>query len=268
MLRSMRMCVRAFSYSYVERRRSESMDGRMARGRAVHQAAEQSSRRRLEQGRYFSRSQLADTTADAFEVQAFWVDWKVEAETKGDVKDGAIKMALAHHRNVAEMVVPVDVERKMTGSIPGLIADVVGVIDLVSRPLVPAMGVDGAGNVLQAPSGLQVRDLKTTFTSIEESKQGDVDQLLTYHLLMSQAGETPEELIIDYVWPGRDGNHKPIPVRPGAGAIRALVEDYRGLAAVLESGLAPRTGRGTWVCKPGKCQHWDYCMGAVGPLDL
>ncbi len=269
-LRRLRLCARKLQYEVVERRPTFSSSAVQARGSTAHEAIAANLNHWRVEHRYFKPKTLAEIASSSFETQAFLVDWPNEKETtRGQVKDQAICMALAHSRSIAQDIVPLDVELHVDAYVPEVGAEMVGVIDVVSAPVFVATSTGPGGRVTVDHRDRQIRDTKTSDDSPGHAPDdNDADQLAIYHLITKALGDTPADLIVDYLWPRDNGKARSLPVLDLEARVPRLVEDLRDLNRTYATGLFPRTGRGTWLCRPGKCEWYDYCVLGSGRTDL
>ncbi len=260
--------MRLLQYEVVEGRRPFWTAADAARGLAAHDAAAKNIRHRIENGRYLSIRKLTDVAADCFETHAFTVNWPAEEARRGEVKDTVIAVSLAHARSVASDVIPIEPERKFEAEVPEIGAKVVGRIDLVSRPLFLATSAGPWGETVVAGRPRQIRDLKTTGSAPPGLGHEDADQLVVYQLALRALGEPASDLVVDYAWGHGGGKVRSIAVPDEDERTPIVIQEMRTLLRVYETGLFPRTGRGSWLCRPGKCAHYEYCVLGPGRLDL
>jgi len=268
---TMRDCLRLLEYRYVKKapRRVQSLS--MALGRVVHATAADDYRSRATSGLYLPDEAIPDMTVKAFAREAMGgqpenedekpqpeVGWSHEEMGPGAALDTAIAMSKAHHHGIAPLVVPVSVdhiEHRMSARIRGFPVDLLGIADVIAV----------------APAGERtIRDTKTSKKAPAGASHGliipddrNISQLATYRIIAAANGEPAVESWLDYVWPTKGGQSKPFRAEINANDVRLVLEDYAALVRVYESGLAPRTGRGTWICKPGKCDYYAECVLGV-----
>lgn len=262
------MCLRLLQYEVLEGRTEFWTAADAARGSATHDAAARNLLHRIARGSYLSTRKVADAAADAWETHAFMVNWPAEESRRGEVKDQVIAMSLAHARTIANDVVPIDAERKIEAEVPEVGANVVGRIDLVSRPLFLACAAGPWGETVAAGRPRQIRDLKTKASAPPGLLNDDADQLIVYQLVCRALGEPASDLLVDYTWAAGGGKVRTIAVPDEADRTPIVVQELRTLVRIYESGLFPRTGRGSWKCNRGACPHYDYCILGPGRLDL
>lgn len=268
-LRRNRLCTRILQYEVVEGRREETQTVELARGSAVHAATAANLEHWIKAGRYMAPKRLAQAAADAFDAEAFAVDSWENPSQRGKVKDHVICMSLVHARQVAQDVQPIAVEQKVRAYVPEVGTVISGRIDVVSAPVFVATSRGPAGEKRAAAAARQIRDTKTRDDAPPASpEENDADQLATYWLIGQANGEPDPDLLVDYLWPADGGKAKSIVVPDVIARIPRLVEDYRDLSRMYQTGLFPRTGRGSWICRPGKCAHYDYCVLGSGRTDL
>jgi hypothetical protein len=269
-LRRLRLCARKLQYEVVERRPTFSASPAQVRGSTAHETIAANLNHWRSTHRYMKPRALAEHALSSFGAQAFLVDWKRETDTTRDAtQDQAICMALAHSRHVAQDIVPLDVELNVSAYVPEVGAEMVGVIDVVSAPVFVATSTGPGGRVTADHRDRQIRDTKTSDDSPGSvPDDNDADQLAIYALITKALGDTPADLIVDYLWPRDNGKARSLPVLDLEARTPRLVEDLRDLNRTYATGLFPRTGRGTWLCKPGKCEWYDYCVLGSGRTDL
>lgn len=268
-LRRNRLCTRILQYEVVEGRRDETQTVELARGSAVHAATAANLEHWLKDGRYMAPKRLVQTAADAWESQAFTVERWADASQRGKVKDGVIVMSIAHGRQIAQDVQPIAVEKKVRAYVPDVGTVISGRIDVVSAPVFVATSRGPAGEQ-RAPAALwQIRDTKTRDDSPgSEPEENDADQLATYFLIGQANGDPDPDLLVDYLWPADGGKARPLQVSDLRERVPRLIEDYLDLVRMYQAGLFPRTGRGSWICRPEKCAHYAYCVLGSGRTDL
>ena len=269
-LKRNRLCTRILQYDVVEGRRDdETQTVELARGSAVHVATAANLEHWLKAGRYMAPRRLVQSAADAWEAQAFAVETWVDASQRGKVKDNVILMSLVHAKSIAQDVQPLEVEKKVRAYVPEVGTVISGRIDLLSAPVFVATSRGPAGEQ-RAPAALrQIRDTKTRDDAPPAApEENDADQLATYYLIGQANGEPDPDLLADYLWPADGGKARPLRVEDLSVRVPRLVEDYRDLVRMYETGLFPRTGRGSWICSPKKCTHYAYCVLGSGRTDL
>lgn len=270
-LRRSHWCLRLLQYEVVQGRRPFFVGWEAARGNATHGAVGRNLQHRIEHGRYMPVRRIADEAAGAWKEQEFFVDtaaMKKSGKQPGAVQDEVIAMALAHARHVANDVVPLAVELEVSAEVPDVGTTISGRIDVVSRPVFLASSAGPWGETVVVGRDRQIRDLKTKESSVPSILGDDADQLIVYQLVTRAMGEQPADLLADYAWPKDAGKTKTFAVEDEADRTAMVVQDLRALIRVYETGLFPRTGRGSWLCQPGKCAHYDYCVLGPGRLDL
>jgi hypothetical protein len=266
-LRRSRICCRLLQHEVVDRRTTFSLALELAKGLAAHEATNANMTNRITTGRYLPIRRIADAASDSFKVQSFLVDWRNEEEKPGEATDAVIRMSLAHARTIAQDVVPIAVEKKLDAFIPEIGATIGGRVDLIAMPLY-AVFASGPFGERTTGAARQIRDTKTTKSAPPAPEDSDADQLVTYQLLATKMGLEDHDLMLDYLTPVGDGKAKPLRVTDAAERLPRLLDDYRDLIRMYETGLFPRTGRGSWRCRPAKCPHYDYCVLGPGRRDL
>ena len=275
---AMRDCLRLVEYRYCRKLPRKVQPLNMALGNVVHKTAAQDYTHRIDKGSYLPDEAVIALADEAFKTETMEVRWSVEEQKQPDALDSARAMAQAHHLNVAPLVRPVKVEHRMSAPIRGLPVDLVGIADVIAEfgVGITVKGHTSDDDKVLMRSGRHVRDTKTSGKAPHGIKEGiivpdarHVAQLATYKLI-SQANGTPAvETWLDYVWPTKGGQSKPTRVDVTQRDVELALEDYAMLLRLYESGLFPRTGRGGWICKPGKCDYYEDCiLGPSRKMDL
>lgn len=267
-LRRSRWCLRLLRYENVEHRTSLLTSADAARGLAVHDATGANLQHRIDHGRYLGPRRLGDLAADAFEVQAWLVDWHHEDEKRGEVKDHAIALSLAHNRQIAQDVIPLEVEFEVAADLPDIGVSVSGRVDLLSRAVFTATASGPWGERSAIGRDYQLRETKTVASSQPVVRPADEDQVVLYQIMLRAMGKAEADLLVDYCWPQGGGKTKTIAVEHSKDRELIVLDDLRNLRRVYETGLFPRTGRGSWICRPEKCAHYGYCVLGPGRFDL
>ena len=255
-------------YENVEGRRPLLTSAEAARGLAVHEATGANLLHRKEHGRYLGPRRIGDLAADAFEIQAWMVDWHHEDEKRGDVKDATIALSLAHNRQIAQDVIPLEVELPLEAELPDIGVRVTGRADILSRPVFTATASGPWGERSAIGMDYQLRETKTVASSQPVVRPADEDQVVLYQIMLRAMGRSEADLLVDYCWPTGGGKTKTIAVEHSKDRELIVLDDLRNLRRVYESGLFPRTGRGSWICRPEKCAHYGYCVLGPGRFDL
>lgn len=274
----MRDCMRLLDYRYVRKAPRKVQPLNMALGRVVHSTAAQDYNHRIKKGIYLPDDAIIDLADTAFSTETLEVRWSVEEQKPDGAKESARNMSQAHHLNVAPRVRPVKVEHRMNAKIAGMPVDLMGVADVIAEV---AVGVTTRGKpgeedrVIMRP-GRHIRDAKTHAKAPPGSSTGKVkpdarglSQLATYRIICAANNLPATETWLDHVWPTKGGQSLPMRVEITERDVQLALEDYALLVRVYESGLFPRTGRGGWICKPGKCDYYEDCiLGPSRKLDL
>lgn len=265
----MRDCLRLLEYRYVKRAKRRVNPLSMALGRIVHATAAQDYTCRATKGIYLPDEAIQDLASKAFgeETQGRAKDeekqeqapvrWENEEMGPGEALDNAISMSRAHHRDIAPLVRPVSpahIEHRMSAKVRGLPVDILGIADVIAV----------------AAEGRTIRDTKTSKKAPAGSSKGrirpddrNISQLATYRIIAAANGEPAVESWLDFVWPTKGGQSEPFRAEITQRDVQLVLEDYAALVRCYETGLFPRTGRGTWICKPGKCDYYEECILGV-----
>ncbi len=264
---AMRDCLRLLEYRYVKKLPKKVQPLNMALGRVVHATAAADYTNRKTKGLYLPDEAIPDLASTAFSTETLQVRWGIEESSPGDALDDAIGMARAHHRDVAPTVRPVEIEHTMRAAIRGLPVVLLGVADVIAEGGATITATkDGATKTLRR-AGKHIRDTKTSKKAPHGVSGGHVipddrnmAQLATYRIIAAANGEPAVDSWLDYVWPTKGGQSLPCHVDVTPNDVRLVLEDYAALVRCYETGLFPRTGRGSWICKPGKCDYYDECI--------
>lgn len=269
-LNLMRDCMRALEYRYVLNRPRRTQSANAANGQTVHRTSAADLGERIAKGLLLPDEAIQDLAADAWQQETFLVDWRLEEAQPGKAKDEAISMARAHHRECAPRISPVAVEFEMSAPVAGLPVSIVGYADVVSDSRMGVRVVHGESEKRVLVPGRHVRDTKTQGKAPPGANDGQIridtrhqSQLVTYQILLAAMGMPTTQLWVDYCWPTKGGQAKSEPVEVTERDVRVVLEEYADLVRVYESGLFPRTGRGGWLCRPGKCDYYDECILGV-----
>lgn len=275
---AMRDCLRLVEYRYCKRAPRTVQPLNMALGQVVHKTAAEDYRHRIKHGDYLPDEAILALADEAFGAETMEVRWSVEEQGPDAAKDAALNMAQAHHLTVAPRVRPVKVEHRMSAPIRGLPVDLVGIADVIAEfgPGITVRGHTSDDDKVLMRSGKHIRDTKTSKAAPHGIKEGiivpdarHVAQLATYKLISSANGTPAVETWLDYVWPTKGGQSLPTRVDVTPRDVELALEDYALLLRIYEAGLFPRTGRGGWICKPGKCDYYEDCIfGPSRKLDL
>ena len=275
---AMRDCMRLLDYRYVRKAPRKVQPLNMALGRVVHATAAQDYSHRIEKGVYLPDDAILDLAGSTFDTETLEVRWSIEEQKPDGAKDAARNMAQAHHLGVAPRVRPVHVEHRMTAQIAGLPVVLLGIADVIAESSIgiTARGEPGKADRVLSTPGRHVRDTKTSAkappgvnTGIIAPDVRGVSQLATYRIICAANGTPAVETWLDHVWPTKGGQSLPARVEVTPREVQLALEDYALLMRVYESGLFPRTGRGGWICKPGKCDYYDDCvLGPSRAMDL
>ena len=248
---TMRDCLRLLEYRYVKKAPRKVQPLVMALGRVVHATAAADYRNHVEHQLYLPDEAIPDLTTKAFAEETREVQWNHEEVGPGAALDAARDMARAHHSGIAPLVRPLLVEHRMSAEVRGLPVRILGIADVIAT----------------TAEGRHIRDTKTSKKAPAGSSKGNIvpddrnlSQLATYRIIAAANGEPAVESWLDFVWPTKGGQSEPFRASITANDVRLVLEDYAALVACYESGLAPRTGRGTWICKPGKCDYYEDCI--------
>jgi len=271
-----RTCLRACEYIYVKKY-PRLGSAKMAAGTATHTSAEQDYRSAMLSKSLLPDEQIEAVAADAWEREAFILDWTREEETKGTWKDKVVRMAQHHHANVAPNVKPVAVELDMECPFDGDLK-LTGRADVISESQVEVAvhkNGDEPKRVLRA--GRHIRDTKTKGSAPHGVKSGTVEhgvhelcQQATYRLIQAANGTPAVQSWIDYLWVTKKegAKHASAPVALTTRDVELALDDYHALIEMYGKGLFPRTGRGTWFCTEGNCPGYAECiLGRAAVLD-
>jgi hypothetical protein len=271
-----RTCLRACEYVYAKHY-PRLTNAKAAAGTATHASAEQDFRSMIERKALLPDAQIEAVAADAWEREAFTVDWLQEDETKGAYKDKVVAMATRHHKVVAPTILPIGVEVEMECPFDGDLV-LTGRADVISESKVEVVVHDnGDAPKTARRAGRHIRDTKTKQTAPHGVKSGTVEhgvhelcQQATYRLIQS-ANKTPAvQSFIDYLWCSKkEGAHSfSAPVELSKRDVQLALDDYRDLIVMYEKGLFPRSGRGSWFCKEGTCPGYAECiLGRAAVVD-
>jgi len=256
----MRDCLRLLQYRYVEKRPRRFQPLNMALGRVVHATAAKDYTHRIERGLYLPDDAILDLAAQAFGTETEGVEWKHEEQGAGDAMDSAISMSRAHHRDVAPTVRPLHVEHRMEARVAGCPVTILGYADVIAETAAGKVIRDTKSSTKE-PHGAKYREI------VPDAR--NVAQLATYRIIAAANQEPAVESWLDYVWPQKGGQSLPQKVEITKRDVQLALEDYADLIRVYETGLYPRTGRGTWICKEGKCEYYSECiLGVSRAVDL
>lgn len=271
-----RTCLRACEYIYVKKR-PRLGSAKMAAGTATHASVEEDYRSQMLRKSLLPDEQIAAVAADAWEREAFVLDWTREEEPKGAWKDKVVRMAQHHHKVVAPNVKPVAVELDMECPFDGDLK-LTGRADVVSESQAEIV-VHKPGEEPRAvnKAGRHLRDVKTKGSAPHGVRDGVIEhgvhelcQQATYRIIQA-ANKTPAvQSFIDYLWITKKEGAKAFaaPMNLTKRDVELALDDYHALIEMYGKGLFPRTGRGTWFCTEGNCPGYAECiLGRAAVLD-
>jgi len=242
----------------------------LTRGTLVHQVAAEAHKRQLEIRKSVSDpdardmlmatvlpsgEEAADVAATRFE-EAWRAGITVTREerkrgipiVKGEAKDDAVEMSRLYVEEVAPLIRPVAVERRIE-IVPatGPIKKIHGTMDLVD----------------EMPAGERIRDIKTSKRSPRKDAADRSGQLTMYSMLRSaETGEDVTQVALDYVVRTQAGNMKTVNLESSRRAedVEAYVRRIETSAEAARKGVfVPSDPSWDPMCSPRYCEFWSTC---------
>lgn len=219
----------------------------MARGTAVHKAAADNYRQKIESHQDLSVNDILDAASASFDAAVaagvlFTPDEEAAPKVVlGRAKDQAVRMARVYAEQEAPEYQPLLVEEKIRRELPGT-HDLLGVLDLVD-----VRGV--------------VADRKTT---AKRKSQAEADRSLQLSmqasLAQSATGEWPKELRLEVLVDGTRGVERQV-VRTyrDASDMAALAATLNVVADSVQKGVFLPAPEGSWQCSARWCGYYSTC---------
>lgn len=221
-------------------------NARMVRGTGIHKARQANLTQKIESKQDLLKSEVLEAARDAvvseFQNEIALDDGQSAGQAKGETIDAAIRLAECDYLNFQIRMQPLDVERKIIVSVPGLGRDIMGILDTSDE--------SGA-----------VRDLKAMSKTPPQSAAETSDQLSTYALLYRTAYEKlPSIVQLDAVVDLKAGP-KAVAVASTRSTedLDMILRRYYAAITAIDKGVFIPAPSDHWCCNPKWCGYYDTC---------
>jgi hypothetical protein len=224
-------------------------------GSGVHKGIEPNMIAKRDTGELLPIEQVQEITASA--VNERWESedialteeekakgWQV---VKGETVDTAVSLAGVHHAQLAPIIQPLHVERKMEVDIKGFDHSLVGIIDLQEKP----WGELKVG---------RVRDTKTRAASPPQGTADKMLQLTVYSAMVKAIDGDFPELAVDYLIKTKTPKAITETTTRKERDYKAFLRRMEQMSeAILKEVFNPASRENSWMCDPRWCGYFDTC---------
>ena len=218
-------------------------DGGLVRGKSVHQGIAVNMEQKKETGVDLSVSDVQEATAAAFESEAADAEFQAD-EKPGELKDSAVALAAMHTTDLAPTIQPLEVEREMRFSVPGVEVPFLGYIDLIDMRST-------------------VRDTKTAGRTPQADVADKSFQLTGYAFAyMQDYGELPKAVTLDYLIATKTPKAE---VRESVRTSKDIAR-FIGTSRMMAEAIAAENyypNEDGWHCSPRYCGYYERCHKEV-----
>ena len=244
-IRLLQLCGEAFRRKYIEGERTWYGTA-AAIGIATHKSAENDLTCKIDMGARLPDEAIADYAADSFEL--IWDTEEIELtkEEKEDKfgvhdksKDQVIRLAELHHKDLAPIINPREVERRLELEVEGFPLTLVGYADVIE-------------------DNDTIRDLKTRGKTPKATDAQDDIGLQFYSVIQDANGERPQELALDVLFKTKTPKLVTVtsPVQRDHDATLGRIERA---AHIIQSGAYMPAEPTHWKCSEKFCEFFDAC---------
>lgn len=165
-------------------------------------------------------------------------------EAKGNAVDKAIALSALHHKEVAPVLNPTEVESEFVLELENYPYDVAGKIDIIEDVK-------------------SVRDTKTSGKSPNKNSADISDQLTMYYLAQKIKNKTaPEHLYLDYLYQtpkNKTCKNVTIPTERDDSDVKVLLALIEQSMKILKSGIFTPAPSDFWMCSKKWCGYFEIC---------
>lgn len=161
-----------------------------------------------------------------------------EATAKGTAIDEAASLAALHHLEVAPLITPVAVQRKIRIALPGPY-DLVGFIDVEEADC--------------------VRDTKTSGKSPDKDAAEKSTQLTIYDYARALEGKPSGTVRLDYLVKTKKPKYVGLKASRDSYDHTAMLRRVERVGAAIDAGAFPFTSPDSWACGQKYCSYWKRC---------
>jgi len=221
----------------------------MVQGTAVHTAAEVNYRQKLNTYEDEDLATVLDVAHDTFVSGTEECDWQAEEVDPAVALDETIGLTKVWHRDLAPLVQPVDVERKVEVSDPTWPVPLIGYVDVETEDRIIDLKTAGKK---KAQADLE-RDVQSGIYLLEGHKRFSA-QSFTWHVAIKTKTPASQVLTRETFDAQR--------------ITRLVAHEEKAILASLQSGIFGAALPDAWWCSERMCGYWHVCewggKGAAG----
>jgi hypothetical protein len=225
-------------------------------GSGTHAGVEHSMRHKMETSELADLEAVQEVAKDA--VNARWEegvhltdeDQTVpETKLRGQVVDKAVRLTSLHHKQLAPVIMPTQVERKWVVELDGYPMDLAGMIDLQEEH--------------------SLRDTKTAAKK-PPAKTANVSQQITMYCLAASIidGEIPEECWMDNLVDTKTPKVHSMRTTRDEEDVQILLRRVEAAIELIEGGKFYPCDPSHWICDPKWCGYFERCPYSRHPVNV
>jgi hypothetical protein len=211
-----------------------------AQGTSFHRTAEENYRLKIDTHEDMPLEYLLDVTRDAFAEASEDVDWSLEDVEPAEAVDEAIGLTRVWHKELAPIVQPIAVERKLVIEDPSWLLPVIGYVD-----------TDTVFNIIDHKTAGKRKtqaDLETDVQSSIYLLDGFKEfsaQTFQWHVMVKNKTPVTQVLNRETFDPEK--------------TVKFVAHQQKVIANAVETGLFGAADPSDWSCSPRFCGYWFIC---------